>query len=99
MPSGICKVKGGPNEAAADAFIDAYLGPEIQAILVEKSFVLPTNPCNENPGRLRDAGANRSFRTGATSIRTGRRGSSSGIRSWAEQDAGRARTGFRPFAD
>jgi putative spermidine/putrescine transport system substrate-binding protein len=49
MPSGICKVKGGPNEAAADAFIDAYLGPEIQAILVEKSFVLPTNPATKIP--------------------------------------------------
>jgi putative spermidine/putrescine transport system substrate-binding protein len=44
MPSGICKVKGGPNEAAADAFINAYLSPEIQTILVAKSFVLPTNP-------------------------------------------------------
>ena len=44
MPSGICKVKGGPNEAAADAFIDAYLGAEIQTILVARSFVLPTNP-------------------------------------------------------
>jgi putative spermidine/putrescine transport system substrate-binding protein len=43
MPSGICKVKGGPNEAMANAFIDAYLSPEIQSILVEKSFVLPTN--------------------------------------------------------
>lgn len=49
MPSGICKVKGGPNEAAADAFIDAFLGPEIQAILVEKSFVLPTNPATVMP--------------------------------------------------
>ena len=43
MPSGICKVKGGPNEALANAFIDAYLGTEIQQILAEKSFVLPTN--------------------------------------------------------
>ena len=44
MPSGMCKVKGDPNEAAADAFIDAYPGPEIQTILVARSFVLPTNP-------------------------------------------------------
>ena len=44
MPSGICKVKGAPNEAGADAFIDAFLSPEIQKILVEKSYVLPTNP-------------------------------------------------------
>jgi putative spermidine/putrescine transport system substrate-binding protein len=43
MPSGICKVKGGPNEDGANAFINEYLGPEIQRILVEKSFVLPTN--------------------------------------------------------
>lgn len=44
MPSGICKVKNGPNEAAANAFVNEFLGPEIQRILVEKSFVLPTNP-------------------------------------------------------
>ncbi len=25
-------------------FIEAFLGPQIQRILVEKSFVLPTNP-------------------------------------------------------
>ncbi len=49
MPSGICKVKGGPNEAMADAFIDAYLSPEIQSILVEKSFVLPTNTAAKIP--------------------------------------------------
>lgn len=49
MPSGICKVRGGPNEAGADAFIDAFLGAEIQAILVEKSFVLPTNPATKIP--------------------------------------------------
>ena len=49
MPSGICKVKDGPNSAAADAFIDAFLGPGIQTILVEKSFVLPTNPAATLP--------------------------------------------------
>jgi len=49
MPSGICKVKGGPNEAMADAFINEFLGPEVQAILVEKSFVLPTNPATAMP--------------------------------------------------
>ena len=49
MPSGICKVRGGPNEAGADAFIDAFLGAEIQSILVEKSFVLPTNPAATIP--------------------------------------------------
>ncbi len=49
MPSGVCKVKGGPNEAAADAFINEFLGAEIQSILVEKSFVLPTNPAASIP--------------------------------------------------
>lgn len=49
MPSGICKVRGGPNEAMADAFVNEFLGPEIQAILVEKSFVLPTNPATAMP--------------------------------------------------
>lgn len=49
MPSGICKVKGGPNEAGADAFIDEFLSPDIQRILVEKSFVLPTNPATTLP--------------------------------------------------
>ncbi len=49
MPSGICKVKGAPNEAGADAFINEFLGPEIQRILVEKSFVLPTNPATAVP--------------------------------------------------
>ncbi len=49
MPSGICKVKGGSNEAAADAFVNEFLGPEIQSILVEKSFVLPTNPAASIP--------------------------------------------------
>lgn len=44
MPSGICKVKNGPNESGADAFINEFLGPDIQRILMEKSFVLPTNP-------------------------------------------------------
>lgn len=53
MPSGICKVKGGPNEAAADAFINAFLGPETQSILVEKSFVLPTNPAATIPAGFR----------------------------------------------
>lgn len=43
MPSGICKVKNGPNEQMANAFIDAFLGAEVQQILAEKSFVLPTN--------------------------------------------------------
>lgn len=57
MPSGICKVKGGPNEAGADAFIDAFLGPKIQAILVERSYVLPTNPATAIPAGFTVPGA------------------------------------------
>ena len=56
MPSGICKVKDGPNEAAADVFINAYLSPEIQSILVEKSFVLPTNPSATIPAGFAQPG-------------------------------------------
>jgi putative spermidine/putrescine transport system substrate-binding protein len=56
MPSGICKVKGGPNETGANAFIDAYLGPEIQTILVAKSFVLPTNPAAAIPAGFKAPG-------------------------------------------
>jgi putative spermidine/putrescine transport system substrate-binding protein len=56
MPSGICKVKGGPNEAGADAFIDDFLGPDIQRILVEKSFVLPTNPAVSLPAGFTQPG-------------------------------------------
>ncbi len=44
MPAGICKVKGGPNPDLANAFINEYLGPRYQAIMVEKQFVLPTHP-------------------------------------------------------
>ena len=56
MPSGICKVKGAPNEAGANAFIDAFLSPDIQRILVEKSFVLPTNPAVKLPAGFIDPG-------------------------------------------
>ena len=43
MPSGICKVKGGPNGELANAFLNAFMSAEIQQILAEKSYVLPTN--------------------------------------------------------
>jgi putative spermidine/putrescine transport system substrate-binding protein len=56
MPSGICKVKGAPNEAGADAFINEFLGPDIQRILVEKSFVLPTNPAVTLPAGFTQPG-------------------------------------------
>ncbi len=56
MPSGICLVKNAPNQQLAEAFIDAFLGPEIQGILVEKSFVLPTNPAAPVAARLQGPG-------------------------------------------
>lgn len=56
MPSGICKVKGAPNEDLANAFINEFLGPEIQQVLVEKSFVLPTNPAVALPAGFKQPG-------------------------------------------
>jgi putative spermidine/putrescine transport system substrate-binding protein len=56
MPSGICKVKGAPNGEGADAFIDAFLGVEIQQILAEKSFVLPTNTAAKLPAGFTQPG-------------------------------------------
>jgi putative spermidine/putrescine transport system substrate-binding protein len=44
MPSGITKVKGGPAGDVADAIVNMFLGPEVQAILATKAFVAPTNP-------------------------------------------------------
>ena len=49
MPSGIAKVKGGPSGEAADAVIDAFLGPEVQTILATKAFVAPTNAAAPKP--------------------------------------------------
>ena len=43
MPSGICKVKGGPNGELANAFLNAFMSAEIQQILAEKSYVRPTS--------------------------------------------------------
>ena len=49
MPSGITKVKGGPAGDVADAIVNMFLGPEVQAILATKAFVAPTNPETPKP--------------------------------------------------
>jgi putative spermidine/putrescine transport system substrate-binding protein len=43
MPSGIAKVKGGPQPALAHAFINEMLGPEYQALLSKVAFAIPTH--------------------------------------------------------
>jgi putative spermidine/putrescine transport system substrate-binding protein len=57
MPSGIAKVKGGPVGEAADAVIDAFLGPEVQTILATKAFVAPTNTATAKPAGFPDSGS------------------------------------------
>ncbi|PWC94208.1 extracellular solute-binding protein [Azospirillum sp. TSO5] len=54
MPSGIAKVKGGPAPDLADAVIDAFLGPAVQQILVEKAVVAPTNTATPRPAGFPD---------------------------------------------
>lgn len=44
MPSGIARVADGPHPELAMALINEFLGPEYQAILAEKTFIVPTNP-------------------------------------------------------
>jgi putative spermidine/putrescine transport system substrate-binding protein len=48
-PSGIARVKGGPNPDLAAAYINELLGAEIQAQLVGPVFSLPTNTAVANP--------------------------------------------------
>jgi putative spermidine/putrescine transport system substrate-binding protein len=55
MPSGIAKVAGGPVGDAADAVIDAFLGPEVQTILATKAFVAPTNAATSKPAGFPDS--------------------------------------------
>ena len=43
MPSGIAKVKNGPQPELAWAFINEMLGAEYQKILTEVAAALPTN--------------------------------------------------------
>lgn len=54
MPSGIAKVKDGPASGLADQIIDAFLGPEIQAILIEHAIVSPTNAETPRPADFPD---------------------------------------------
>src|ERR1700722_17087345 len=49
MPSGITKVKAGPAGDVADAIVNMFLGPEVQAILATKAFVAPTHPETPTP--------------------------------------------------
>lgn len=43
MPSGIAKVKGGPQADLANAFINEMLSPEYQALLSKVAFAIPTH--------------------------------------------------------
>lgn len=54
MPSGIAKIAKAPASELADQVIDAFLGAEIQAILVEKAFVAPTNSAAARPANFPD---------------------------------------------
>lgn len=55
MPSGISIVNGGPETEIANAIVDAYLGPQVQAVLAAKAFVTPTNPETVKPAGHPDA--------------------------------------------
>ena len=54
MPSGITKVKNGPAGDIADAIVNLFLGPEVQAVLATKAFVAPTNPETPKPAGYPD---------------------------------------------
>lgn len=43
MPSGIARVKGGPQDELALAFINEMLGPQFQEAMITKTFALPTS--------------------------------------------------------
>ena len=52
MPSGIAKVKNGPQPELALAFINEMLGVEYQKILTEVAAALPTNPAVPVPAGM-----------------------------------------------
>jgi putative spermidine/putrescine transport system substrate-binding protein len=52
MPSGIAKVKNGPQPELAYAFIDEMLGVEYQKILAEAAAAVPTNTAAPMPAGL-----------------------------------------------
>jgi len=43
-PSGICLVRGGPHPDLAAAYVNEFLGAELQGMLVGPTYALPTNP-------------------------------------------------------
>ena len=55
MPSGITVVQGGPEADIANEIVDAFLGPDVQAVLAAKAFVTPTNPQTTKPAGYPDA--------------------------------------------
>jgi putative spermidine/putrescine transport system substrate-binding protein len=54
MPSGIAKVAKAPAEALADQVINAFLGPDVQKILIDKAVVAPTNVATARPADFPD---------------------------------------------
>ena len=43
MPAGVALVKGGPNQALGEKFINELLDPETQALIAGTFFSKPTN--------------------------------------------------------
>jgi putative spermidine/putrescine transport system substrate-binding protein len=43
MPSGICLVKGGPNQELAQAYVNEMLGPQMQSAIADFSSSVPAN--------------------------------------------------------
>lgn len=43
MPSGIARVKGGPQQELAFAFLNEMLGPDFQAAMIKETYALPTS--------------------------------------------------------
>ncbi len=80
MPSGIAE--GGrarPAGDLADAVIDFFLSPDAQTILADKAFVAPTNKGTPKPTGF-PIRPRCSRRTGRSSRRTARAGSTAGAR-------------------
>jgi len=55
MPSGIARVKGGPQPDLSLAFINEMLGAELQAVLARTAFAIPTNKEVKAPAGIPDA--------------------------------------------
>jgi putative spermidine/putrescine transport system substrate-binding protein len=55
MPSGIAKVKGGPQPDLSYAFVNAMLSTEFQAVLAKSAFAIPTNREVKAPAGIPDA--------------------------------------------